>query len=121
MSTKAEQLSILQHTLGLDAHGRGRAYRNSYVVGPGCDGYERCRELVELGLMVEHRGSELSGGSPVFRATAAGEAWVRSESPPPPRLTRSQQRYRRYLDADSSFKFGEWLKLERFRKAEGRR
>lgn len=121
MSAKAERLSIMQHTLGLDAHGRGRAYRNSYVVGPGCDSYGRCRELVELGLMVEHRESELSGGSPAFRATATGEAWVRSESPPPPKLTRSQQRYRRYLDADSSFKFGEWLKLERFRKAEGGR
>lgn len=121
MNTKAEQLGILQHTLGLDAHGRGRAYRNSYVVGPGCDGHDRCRELVELGLMVEHRGSELSGGSPVFSATAAGEAWVRSESPPAPRLTRSQRRYRRYLDADPPFTFGEWLKLERCHNAEARR
>lgn len=103
-----QQLHLLQHALGLDEYGRGRAYRRHYVG----DEHE-CRPLVELGHMVEHRATELTGGSPLFIVTEAGERATRKGSPAPPKLSRSEQRYRRFLRADSGMSFGEWLKYER--------
>ncbi len=44
----AEERDILVHTL---TGGTGRVYRNHYVTGPGCDGYETCRKLVARGYM----------------------------------------------------------------------
>jgi hypothetical protein len=52
-----------------------------------------CRPLVALGYMEEFRASELTGGSPLFRVSEAGKAAVRSESPKPPKLSRSQRQY----------------------------
>ena len=42
--------------------------------------------------------------------TEAGIEAVRHESPTPPKLTRSQRRYREFLDADSGMSFMEWVK-----------
>lgn len=106
-------LHILQHSLGLDEYGRGRGYRNHFVTGPGSDDYDACRALVERGLMVEHPPTEISGGGSCFTVTRQGERAVREESPAPPKLTRSQRRYLRFLDADSGLTFGEWLKIAR--------
>lgn len=39
------QLHILQHALGLDSYGQGTFYRNRYVLGPGCDGWDDCKAL----------------------------------------------------------------------------
>lgn len=87
------QLHTLQHALGLDQYGRGAIYRNHYVGGA-----EECRPLVSLGYMEEFRASDLTGGDPLFRVTEAGKKAVRSESPKEPKLTRSQLRYRRFLN-----------------------
>ena len=106
------QLHILQHALGLDDHGQGSWYRNHYVCGAGHHGYEDCRALVDLGFMTERPPSELTGGDSCFVVTDAGKDAVRRESPPPPKLTRDQKRYRDWLRADSGIKFGEWLKRE---------
>ncbi len=100
------QLHTLQHALGLDEFGQGRQYRNHYVGDP-----ETCRPLVELGYMREHPASELTGGDPLFTVTPAGKEAVRVESPEPPVLTRSQKRYRQFLDADCGCTFQEWLKM----------
>jgi hypothetical protein len=100
-----DQLHILQHSLGLDQFGQGVAYRNHYVGDP-----ESCRPLVALGFMTEHPRSELTGGDPWFRVTDAGRGAVRDESPKPPKLTRSQLRYRRFLATDSGLSFREWLR-----------
>lgn len=103
-------LHILQHSLGLDEHGQGRAYRNHFVTdADGPDG-QLCRVLTFMGLMVEHAPSEITGGMPCFVVTPDGEKAVREQSPPAPKLTRSQRRYRDYLASDSSLEFGEWLK-----------
>jgi len=45
--------------------------------------------------------------------TDAGKAVVRLHAPLKKRLTKSQERYRRFLDADSGLRFGEWLKRDR--------
>jgi hypothetical protein len=99
-----EQLHILQHTLGVDQFGQGRMYRNYYV-----GGVEECRPIVQLGFMTEHPASELTGGDPWFRVTEAGKAAMLVESPKPPKLTRSQLRYREFLRADSGLSLVAWV------------
>lgn len=101
------QLHTLQHALGVDQYGKGDMFRNHYVGGE-----TECRPLVALGMMTEHPASELTGGDPWFRVTDAGKTAVRDLSPIPPKLTRSQRRYREFLDADCGLTFGEWMKLK---------
>lgn len=105
-----KQLEILQHALGVDKHGQGRMYRNHFCAG-GSD-EPICIELVSMGLMKQHLTTTWL---PYFNCsvTDKGRQVVRDESPAPPKLTRSQIRYRRFLDAGSGLKFGEWLKQQR--------
>ena len=109
----SEQLSILQHTLGVDDHGQGNQFRNHFCIGPGTTDYPHCQSLVAQGLMTQRAGNALSGGSDVFMVTDAGKAFVREQSPKPIQLTRSQRRYRNFLASgagDIGYTFGEWLK-----------
>jgi hypothetical protein len=94
-------LHILQHTLGVDQYGQGNQYRNHFVAG-GKD-VEKCRELVELGFMVERKDNGLTNGSPWFSVTQSGIDAVALESPKPPKLTKSKQRYRRFLEFGDGF------------------
>jgi hypothetical protein len=116
----AEQLHILQHSLGCDQYGRaqhryhdegdGRMgyYRNHYVSDPTDD----LRQLVLVGLMKDHGPQKLAAGMRCFSVTIHGVKAMIDHSPRPPRLTRSQQRYQRFLDADCGIPFGEWLKTK---------
>lgn len=108
-------LAILQHALGRDQYGHGTDYRNHVVVGEGSADIVVCREAASQGLMTEHAPSEISGGAPTFTVTDAGKAYIAEHSPKPPKLTRGQVRYRRYLDVADvcDLTFGEWLKSER--------
>lgn len=103
------QLQILQHTLGLDSYGRGPAYRNHFCAGTADE--PDCRSLVLAGYMQRHPTTEVF---PYYNcsATDAGRRAVREQSPPPPKLTRGQLRYREYLNIADPFNgsFGEWLK-----------
>lgn len=71
-----KQRHILRHALGT-RFGSAKEYRNHFVTGPGSDDYDDCVAMVKAGLMVQHSGSELSGGDPIFIVTDAGkkEAW----------------------------------------------
>jgi hypothetical protein len=106
------QLEILQHALGADEHGRIRRYseRNHFCAGP--DDEPDCRELVTMGYMRQHATTDVF---PYFNCsvTDAGRKAMREESPVPPKLTRSQLRYQRFLNADTGHSFREWLKYER--------
>ena len=44
--------------------------------------------------------------------TKAGKKAMCEESPQPPKLSRSQRRYRAWLDADCGMKFGEWIRYK---------
>ncbi|RSY83139.1 hypothetical protein DAH66_12785 [Sphingomonas koreensis] len=104
-------LHILQHSLGVDQHGEGEQYRNRFVTGEGSVDYPVCVALVVVGLMTRRAGKGPPfGGMDFFFVTDAGKAFVAEHSPPAPKLSRSKQRYRRYLNADSSMPFGEWLR-----------
>lgn len=112
VSVTKEQLQILQHSLGVDEYGRTPKgftpyTRNHFCAGGADEG--TCRELVAMGYMQQHSTTKWL---PYFNCsvTEAGIAAMHKESPPPPRLTRSQQRYREFLEADTGCSFGEWLK-----------
>ena len=115
-----EQLGILQHALGADEYGRGKDVghgefnRNHFCADKADE--QTCRDLVALGYMREHRHTELF---PYYNCTVtdAGKAAMIAASPEPPKLTRSQKRYRDFLDTDNGERFGEWLKRETRRAA----
>jgi hypothetical protein len=105
-------LHILQHALGVDRYGQGRQYRSHFVTGHGCADYEACCALTAAGLMRDAGASELTGGDTCFVVTRAGVDFVAANSPPrppEPKLTRSQKRYRQYLDADLGVSFRQWI------------
>jgi hypothetical protein len=107
-----QQLHILQHSIGADEHGRivRGGGRNHFVTGEGSRDHPHCMALVAEGLMTRRAGSAISGGDDIFHVTEAGKKYVAEQSPPPPKLTRSQRRYEAFLDADSDMTFGEWLR-----------
>lgn len=112
----ADQLQIMQHSLGLDQHGQGTMYRNHFCAGE--DDEPACRELVAMGYMrVWHPNQS---PLPYYNCTVTeeGKRAVREQSPKPPKLTRSQRRYRAFLEADCGHSFGEWLKWQKTRRAE---
>lgn len=106
-----EHLHVLQHSIGADEHGRivRGGGRNHFVTGDGSKDHLLCVALVEYGLMTRRPGSAISGGDDIFHVTAAGRLYVERRSPPPPKLTRGQQRYQQFLDEDCGYSFGEWL------------
>lgn len=108
MTLTARQLEILQHALGVDKYGQGPLYRNHFCAGG--DDEATCRELVAMGYMQTFTREWL----PYYNCivTEAGKAAVREQSHKPPKLTRSQQRYRRFLQADTGYSFMEWLKTQ---------
>ena len=101
------QLEILQHSLGVDQYGQGPQYRNHFCAGD--DDEAVCRELVALGFMKQHATTEWL---PYFNCsvTEDGKSAMAAESPKPPKLTRSQKRYRQFLKDNRGLSFGEWLK-----------
>ena len=106
MTLSQKQLEILQHALGLDRYGQGSSTRNFFC--SGADDEPTCRALVEAGYMVQHKTTALF---PYFNVsvTAEGRSAVIEQSPKPPKRTKSQQRYQRFLDHDSGLSFREWL------------
>lgn len=113
MKITDRQLEILQHSLGVDEYGQGAMYRNFFCAGG--DDEPTCRELVDMGLMRQHKTTETY---PYFNCsvTDEGKKAVREQSPKPPKLSRSQKRYREFLNVDSDITFGEWLKMKYGRK-----
>lgn len=108
---RADQLKILQHSLGVDQYGRGRQYRNHYVAGG--DDEALCRDLVALGFMQQIGDGKNLCGVP-FAVTRAGVTAMHAASPAPPKTTRSQRRYQRWLEVkDAGFEtFASFLKYE---------
>ncbi len=103
---KSTKLQILQHSLGLDQYGCGPSYRNHFCAGG--DDILVCEELVQEGLM-ERFGVNFVKETQ-YRVTKAGKEYIHENSPKPPKLTRSQKRYREFLRSDCSMSFGRWLK-----------
>ena len=113
------QLEIIQHALGCNEFGKTSHpnvpghpdyfpyHRNHFCAGVRDEA--DCRALVEMGFMQRHKTTALF---PDFNCsvTAAGIKAMKETSPKPPKLSRSQQRYRAFLDADSEETFIDWLR-----------
>lgn len=106
----AAELQILRHALGVGDGGLERSYRNRFVTGEGGADHRHCMALVERGFMFQRAGNAITGGDDLFTVTAAGRAAVKEHTPPPPKLTRSQQRYQQFLSYDGGVTFGEYLR-----------
>lgn len=109
----AKQLHILWHALGVSAEKR-ETYRNHFCAG-GKD-EDTCRQLVAAGHMWEWKSpgkpSEVAP-YPTFIVTDAGKEYALGQLPTPPKLTRSQRRwraYRRVADIYPDWDFGDWLR-----------
>lgn len=110
----SRQLEILQHSLGVDQYGRTPKGFTPYTRNHFCAGLADepdCRALVGMGYMAHHVRTD---AFPYFNCsvTPEGIAAMRVESPKPPKLSRSQLRYRRFLDADCEMSFRDWLRYE---------
>lgn len=101
--TTAKQLEILQHSLGVDQYGQSRQYRNYFFTDEGCSDHSHCMANVQAGLMTHRTGNALSGGSDIFYVTQIGIDFVAKNSPKPPKISKSKQRYDRYLEYGDGF------------------
>lgn len=115
---QSDWLHILQHSLGCDEYGQTKQrlridddgcfgyYRNRYVSDPTPDLVALC----EAGLLKDHGPYEVTGGMHYYRVTKEGLRAMKTHSPKPPVLTRSQRVYREFIDSDCDWTFGEYLK-----------
>ncbi len=111
-------LQILQHSLGVDKYGQGDQYRNRFVTGPRTVDWPHCRALTDAGLMEDHGSIAAFGGMHLFSVTPAGVDAVALQSPAPPKVSRSKQRYRDFLRSETSLSFMEWIHWTARRKSE---
>lgn len=126
----AEQLHIVQHSLGCDEFGRSTTpmryendgcfgyYRNRFVTDPKSEDGQQCEELRRLGFMHSHGEQALAGGMTCYSVTLEGVSAMVQHSPKPPKLTRSQQRFARYRACADCFEnFRAFLRYEAHEKA----
>lgn len=115
------KLHILQHSLGLDDHGRDSkgalclpmTHRNHYVMSDDSPDGIMCNEMAASGLMERHAPRVISGEMPIFTVTEAGRAHIREHSPKPPKVSAGRVRYLEWLRVQDCFpdwSFGDWLK-----------
>ncbi|NOQ50935.1 MAG: hypothetical protein GQ578_01780 [Desulfuromonadaceae bacterium] len=96
-------LHILQHSLGVDMYGQGEQYRNHFAAYPGGKDFESCSRLAEMGLMRDMGTRSFTGDMHCFIVAPEGIDAIAQHSPSPPKLTRGQQRYQRYLEYGDMF------------------
>ena len=107
----ARQLEILQHALGVNQYGETpkgfTPYTRNYF-DAGASDEPTCRELVAMGYMVQLATTEVYSGFNC-KVTPKGTLAMITESPKPPKLSRSKLRYLAWLDADCGMTFKEWI------------
>lgn len=97
-----EELHILRHSLGLDDTGRGKQYRNSYVLGPECPDFAKLKDLESRGLMSDLGPRSIFGGMHGFTVTPAGRA-IAATPDPLPHKERGRRVYRYWLSISDCF------------------
>jgi hypothetical protein len=109
-----EQIHILQHSLGI-TDGKIE-YRNYYATDPND---ADCLELERLGFMIS-RPCPIDDSLRYFHVTEAGKKVAYDNLPPPPKLTRSQKRYQRWLDLDgcTGQTFSEYIRHGTYKEVE---
>lgn len=101
------QIEILQHALGVGEYADKPSTRNHFVTGEGDRDFQDCQALVKQGFMaVRSMAKELTGGGTCFVVTEEGRSHMlanRKTRPAAPKLTRSQERYARFLEYGDVF------------------
>lgn len=118
-----EHLHILQHALGVNEYGQSShrpnsddfhgCYRNRFITDPTCPDGLQCQQLVELGHMHDHGPQRIAGGMHCYAVTDSGYTAMKEASPNPPKLSRSKERYRRFLRSDCFDNFRDFLAYEK--------
>ena len=108
-----EELDIIEHATGRNYSPRHE--RNYFLAGKDSKDLALCRSLTERGFMQGGQEIGWCENDSYFTVTEAGKReFLRLR--PPPKMTRSQQRYEQYLREDSCMKFGEWLKCQAYKR-----
>jgi hypothetical protein len=89
-------------------------YRNHFVTGQGTSDWPNCNELVAMDLMWDNGPQSLAGGMHCFTVTEKGKNAMLFNSPNPPKVSRSRQRYLSWLRSDCGMTFGEWLRQKHY-------
>lgn len=113
----SQQLQILQHSLGVDKYGltpKGfTPYTRNHFCAGGSD-EETCRELVEMGYMVQH---ERRADLPYFNCsvTRDGMKAMHAASEKPTKMSRSAKRFEEYRNFADAFDctFRQWLDISK--------
>lgn len=113
-----KEKAIVLHTLGL-SYGGLKSYRNHFVAGPGHYDLPILESLVTKGAMFRgYKPGFLDKDSFVFYVSEEwvdiAESYVRQKkAEEDAKLTRSQKRYRQYLESDGVFNsFRDFLRYE---------
>lgn len=110
MTLTEPAIHVLLHATGWSTavHAAEGGYRSHYCAGP--DAVPACEELVAAGLAVRRDVSWVPDATYLVNET--GQAIARGIAEKRrPRLTRSQERYRRFLRLDSGLTFREFLTM----------
>jgi hypothetical protein len=96
--------SVMHHALGITDPSQPAPYRNHFVASNGHHDMPALERLCSDGLMVEGgKPSFCDDRSRVFYVTDSGKAVAMETRPKPPKMTRSQKRYQRYLEYGDGF------------------
>ncbi|MCK9154484.1 MAG: hypothetical protein M0P12_00070 [Paludibacteraceae bacterium] len=106
--TTENELKILRHSLGTDWEGNLTWHRNFY--DPAGEDISICESLLAKGYMTKEKTPTAFIGNNLFYVTEKGKQFVRENEPVKKVLTRSQERYRKFIRENSCLDFGEWLK-----------
>lgn len=121
MKLTPSQLHIIQHSLGLDQYGRGREYRNSFVAPKDGNDWNDLQALVTGSCMVYHGPQKIFGEMHGFQVTDWGRQKMHEQSPEPPKVSKSKQRYHEWMAVGECYpdwNFIDWLKYKQKRKVE---
>lgn len=112
-----QQVRLLQHTLGLSEHQR-RSHRNHFVTSAGTTDYPDLEALEGLGLMARVRTPAFCDADDIVFVTTKAGADLALEHLPAPIPPEKRTQHRKWVDADASCSFGEWLCGRRLPKVE---
>jgi len=93
---------LLHHSLGISDPKNCKPYRNYFAADEGHADIEGLRSLCDADLMIAVESQSTENQDIIFIVTDKGRKVALRTQPRPPKLTRAQARYQRYLDlADS--------------------
>ena len=122
---KETHIDLMEHALGLTPE-NPKSYRNYFAAAPNGRDIEEWQCLTDNGYAECHGSRTVSGDLIYFSVSGNGQQIVyercRIKDARKPKLTRSQKRYKAYLELDCGETFFEFLKdtyYNDYRKSQG--